>query len=950
MADGAARRQRLIPTRLLVAISAAVALVAATWLWWWFSVLKPTSAAPPQPPPPLAETGTPVPLPSVPITPDNADRVVQLARLGEGRYLRAVSLSPDGRWVVAGTLAGAAVWDARTLETVRAYETPLQAITDAVASDGATVATVSLGNNDRIRLRRADPHAPELSLEGHEAHVTSLAFSSDGALLASGALRGPPRLWRVADGAYLRTLEADERATSGDVVAFSSDGALVLTRQGRGTIHLWRAVDGSLVESFPGLNAALAPDRATLATVDSDGGVRLHRLAEGGRAGAVEPGFVVVRGPSWNPDGAVAFSPDGTTLAAAWVDGTIRVWRIEDGALLQTFQGSANGQSLAFAPDGATLVHATAHHAQLWRRSNGALLGERGDPSDGTRAVSFEPDGQTIEATHQWGGPGGVTERWRVADARLIEETRVSEAEQPLVEVAWNAGPLGAFLGVVQGAARAALWRPSAGDAPSPLDGGSPPAAARWILGVLSLDARTLTSLTGRQLEIRDVTDGALVRTIDLQGRAAEFAMAPDGETFAAGYRDGGAERNDVKLWRTSDGALLHALADPNLGEVVSLAFSPDGTILAAGFRDGTVRLWRVADGWPLRTLFGHSEGVSRVLFSPDGARLAAASWDGNVRLWRVADGVLLQTPSEAGVLADGRRPNQTTAMAFAPAGVTLALGWNDGTIQLVAVADGALQRTIEPALGRSVRPNLLYAPDGSELIAVTDELVWRLGAQDGLALAFRVRPDVVERGVPSPDGTVRVSTSGDSIIVRRTSDGTVVHVVGERGARVGEVAFSPDGTTLATGHADGAARLWRVADGALLHTLRTAEYIAWVDAPTFSPDGRILATVPRDGTVRLWRVADGEPVGTLAPEASTRAQRQTLGDTVRGIAFSPDGRVLAAGSFDHRVRLFDVEASALLKTLEGHRWLVTDVAFSPDGRLVASVACGEAVRLWGVP
>jgi WD40 repeat protein len=278
---------------------------------------------------------------------------------------------------------------------------------------GAAIAIllVAAGNSGQVGLSQGQPVR---TLTGHISDVTSVAFSPDGRLLASGSDDNTIKLWDVATGSLVRTLTGHTwRVTS---VAFSPDGRLLASGSADGTIRLWDVASGSLVRSLTGhtgsvfLSVAFSPDGRLLASGSCEryesrcvqGEIKLWDVASGSlvRSLTGHTGSVL----------SVAFSPDGRLLAsgAAWPDATIKLWDVASGSLVRTLTGhSESVWSVAFSPDGRLLASGSCGQRtisgfciqgeiKLWDVASGREVRSLTGHTDDVTSVAFSPNGRLL--------------------------------------------------------------------------------------------------------------------------------------------------------------------------------------------------------------------------------------------------------------------------------------------------------------------------------------------------------------------------------------------------------------------------------------------------------------------------------------------------------------------------------------------------------------------------
>lgn len=185
-----------------------------------------------------------------------------------------------------------------------------------------------------------------------------------------------------------------------------------------------------------------------------------------------------------------------------------------------------------------------------------------------------------------------------------------------------------------------------------------------------------------------------------------------------------------------------------------------------------------------------------------------------------------------------------------------------------------------------------------------------------------------------SPDGTLLASGGFDGIAhVWSVSSGD--SLVSYRGHTkyVNTVAWSPDGKQIASGSADDTIHLWEASTGKKL--LSYEGHSNWVLGIAWSPDGKQVASSSWDGTVQVWKVGTGERVSTYRGHSGL----------VRALAWSPDGKYLASGSNDGTVQV--TSSGKAIITYRGHTGRVHTLGWSPDGKRIASGGEDKTIQIW---
>jgi WD40 repeat protein len=620
----------------------------------------------------------------------------------------------------------------------------------AWSPDGARLATGSSDGTARIWDATSGKEAS--TLPGHNGSINSLAWSPDGRWLATGSDDNTARIWDTTRGKELVTL----RGHGGSIktLAWSPpDGRWLATGSDDNTARIWDPASGTQVGVLRGHRSAIyslawSPNGARIATGSADGITRIWNAASGQEVATLLALYNT-------PIHTVAWSLDGSRLATGTADSTVRIWDASAwGEVATQLEHSKVVTTLAWSPDGVRLAtgsdDGTAH---IWDAATGTEVATLRGHSGNIKSLAWSPDGARLAT----GSDDNTARIWDVASGRAL--ATLSGDNDFINTLAWS--PDGSRLATASDDGTAHIWDAASGTQNA--------------------------TLVGRNEFPANDTNANKIQAM---------AWSPDTQSLAAVYLDG-----TVRIRDAASGSEITTLR--GYGWIKTFAWSPDSRWLAMGISDGTVLVWdKDASGAPA-TLSGHTSAILTLTWSLDGTRLATGSADSTARIWDAASG------REIATLEHDR---SVVTAAWSPDGRWLATESSDNTVR---IWDASGKEVV-------VLPRNDFVP----------------------VLAWSPRQNRLATG--SLDNAVRIwDARGNDVLTTMNGHDAAIH----------SLAWSPDGARLATGSNDNTARIWNTTSGGEVATLpgygHSTRILAW------SPDGSRLATVSADGRLINWDSAD---------------------------------------------------------------------------------------------
>ena len=610
----------------------------------------------------------------------------------------------------------------------------------------------------------------------------------------------------------------------------------------------------------------------------------------------------------------IGWSPDGSLMA---VYDKTRLTLLNARTFVEQRTISVTGWALSFSPDWSLVAIATTNHVEIWDVADARSLKALRGHSDDVLSLAFAPDGKLLAT----GSKDRTIRIWDVATGTELH--RLDEYGGEVNSLIFT--PDGQTLASASKDGSVRLWEVSSGKELRTLTGrGSPKLHLTLSPDGTALFAAAGGSLVDTALWRWDLADGTAQTLLQYGSRELTcVAMVPDGKILAI-----------------CPVGMLIRLIDPASGRdlgllpfaVEQLSFSPDSKVLAIS-GENQIQLWGVSSAQTqdlavltpdnvieLQSLGALGPGFSRVDANPPTPQ-------------RIMNGVMLSAGGTRIALPQGETSQSNAVISSYDLATgtivmseTVSAGSFGSPVPMVASANGrwlaATRSHLQP--GESESQSFISLWDADSL-----KELHSFPSEDGAWISVAL----------SPDGTLIAGSTQSEIRIWEIGSGQLRQTL--VGPGVG-LAFSPDSAQLASGSKT-EVTLWNIASGQKLRAMQGAGL-----ALVFSPDGTALASAGEADKagwgVHLWDVANGEERHYLLLERTVSVVEGG------GLAFSPDGSVLAGGS-GGQIVLWDTASGERLWAMRAHAFAIDPVflAFTPDGKQLVSVANDGVVRRWGV-
>jgi WD40 repeat protein/serine/threonine protein kinase len=581
---------------------------------------------------------------------------------GHEGAVRDVQFGAQGRVLLASEDGKIRSWDTHTALPLRDLQTrALQFDHPSIAvSPSGLLATGGWGHDLRIWDQDEETVLGSASLG--DDWIASLAFNSDGSLVAAGLVRSGVRVWETSTLNQVASARITFPPGPVNSIAFASDNRLLFGTES-GLVCAWN------------FSEFARPDRVT--------------LPDPSLAGKLDTEVI----GNWDPVKAVAISPVDGHIAVASKDGSIRLLDGTNLAELDVLEGhEASVESVAFDATGQWLASGSEDKTiRLWNMSSRELVVQLEEPAkspmlskldEELSEVSFSPDGNRVASM----GLSRVSV-WNAKNGRLIWSSNPSASDELLTTFALGCN--GEYVSVGTSRGRVLLLDGRSGNTVKEWTHPSPSQEAGLGLteGIVSIDfhpsERLIAAASRNGVQVWHIDSGNAERYFDAstaleailspgtrkQRRLLDYwgpdlssiAFSPDGRSLVVGGING------ILEWSLATG-----LPPDHMGEngrfCTTLALDPMGTTIAAGSSSGEISLWNRDAIGPRLILEGHRGRTTSLCFSPDGSRLFSSAEDRRLRVWdtKSGDALLdLDVPGSLDVDTAGERIAAAAAMTL---------------------------------------------------------------------------------------------------------------------------------------------------------------------------------------------------------------------------------------------------------------------------------------------